>query len=79
MSVPTEVCIPQEHVYLTRMRGNIANALADHANLVDLMLALVLVTRGHNRPDEIDIDDAATLAAQLYDLNEIRKPIGGAS
>ena len=78
MSAPTEVCIPQHHVYLTRMRGNAAHALQDHANFVDLMLALLLVTRGNSRPTEVDIDDAAVLAEQMYALNEMRKPIGGA-
>jgi hypothetical protein len=74
---PTEPCLPQHYTYLERLRGNAQQALWDGANLVDLTLAMVLVTRGRARPTEVDINDAAVLAEQLASLNDMRKPIGG--
>lgn len=77
MAAHMEPCLPQHYTYLARMRGNAAQALSDHANTVDLLLAVLLVTRGHSRPTDVDIDDAAVLAEQLHALNDLRTPLGG--
>lgn len=64
--------LPTSNTYLTRMRGNAAQALQDGATPADLLLAVALVTRGHNRPTPADLDDADELADHLDALNTFR-------
>lgn len=64
--------LSQSSTYLARLRGNAAQAVHDGATATDLLLGVVMVTRGLSRPGADDIDDAAELAGHLADLNDLR-------
>lgn len=61
-----------EGVYLDRLRGNTALALAEGASLPQVLAHIVSVTRGHNRPTGEDHVDGLELAEHADALNTFR-------
>jgi hypothetical protein len=63
--------------YLSRMRANAAQALAEGATVADVVAEVLTVTRKVSRPGQAEAEDAAEVTELVEVLNEYRGTGGG--